>query len=208
VTIAWDAGDGPRLALEGNIRSAGATLRWVADLLGMDAETAAAEAEAADAGGVCIVPAFSGLGAPYWDPRAVGLVSGLTLASGRAQLLAAALDSIAHQVADVLAAMDASGAEVRRLLLDGGPSRNATLRSAIAAYIGRPVVHCTDAELSALGVAHLAGKGAGLWDDAALRDLPRSQHATPVPDRAPDRTRAARAAWAQAVARSRLSFEE
>jgi len=207
LTIAWDDGAGPRLALEGNIRSAGATLRWVADLLGIDAETAAAEASAADPGGVCLVPAFSGLGAPYWDARALGLVSGLTLASGRPQLLAAALDSIAHQVADVLDAMDASVSGVERLLLDGGPSRNAKLRATLAGYIGRPVVHCTDAELSALGVAHLAGIGAGLWDARAVRDLPRAQHATRVPPQAPDAARAARVAWSQAVARARLGFD-
>lgn len=205
LTIAWDAGDGPRLALEGNIRSAGATLRWAAELFGLDAETAAREAGDARPDGLCLVPAFSGLGAPYWDAHAVGLISGLTLASGRPNLLAAALDSIAHQVADVVDAMDASVSGVRRLLLDGGPSRNAQLRATLAGYIGRPVVHCTDPELSALGVAHLAGVGAGLWDGAALRDLPRAQHSTPQPADAEATTRTARALWAQAVARSRLT---
>jgi glycerol kinase len=203
LTIAWDAGPGPMLALEGNIRSAGATLRWAADLFGLDPEAAAAEGAGHEAAGVCLVPAFNGLGAPYWDAHAVGLVSGLTLATGRAQILAAALDSIAHQVADVLDAMDASAlgvAGVRRLLLDGGPSRNPTLRALLAAYIGRPVVHCADAELSALGVAHLAGVGAALWDMPALRDLPRAQQTTPAGPAA----HAARRAWAHAVARARL----
>jgi len=204
LTIAWDTGQGPTLALEGNIRSAGATLRWAADLFGLDADSAAAEAADSQAAGLCLVPAFNGLGAPYWDAHAVGLVSGLTLATGRAQILAAALDSIAHQVADVLDAMDASIAGLRRLLIDGGPSRNAALRTLLAAYIGRPVVHCADAELSALGVAHLAGVGAGLWDLAALHDLPRAQQTTPVPAEAATPTRDARRAWADAVARSRL----
>lgn len=205
LTIAWDAGDGPRLALEGNIRSAGATLRWAAELFGLETEAAAAEAAGANPDGVCLVPAFSGLGAPYWDARAVGLMSGLTLASGRSQVLAAALDSIAHQVADVVDAMDASVVGVRRLLVDGGPSRNAKLRSTLAGYIGRPVVHCTDPELSAVGVAHLAGVGAGLWDAAALRDLPRAQQSTPVPTESEGATTNARAKWAHAIARSRLS---
>lgn len=205
LTIAWDAGAGPLPALEGNIRSAGATLRWAADLFGLTAEAAAAEAAGTEAAGLCLVPAFSGLGAPYWDAHAVGLLSGLTLATGRAQILAAALDSIAHQVADVLDAMDASVAGVRRLLLDGGPSRNPALRARLAACIGRPVVHCSDAELSALGVAHLAGVGAGLWDLPALRELPRAQQSTPVPADSRPATRAARRAWAQAVARSRLA---
>lgn len=204
LTIAWDLGSGPQLALEGNIRAAGATLRWAAELFGLDAEAAATEASAADPAGVCLVPAFTGLGAPYWDAHAVALVSGLSLATGRAQVLAAALDSIAHQVADVLDAMDASVSGVKRLLLDGGPSRNAVLRQRLASYIGRPVVHGTDAELSALGVAHLAGVGAGLWSLAALRDLPRAQHLTPAPEGDPAAARAARRAWAQAVARARL----
>jgi glycerol kinase len=204
LTIAWDAGQGPLAALEGNIRSAGATLRWAAELFGLDPEAAAVEAAGTEAAGLCLVPAFSGLGAPYWDAHAVGLVSGLTLATGRAQILAAALDSIAHQVADVLDAMDASVSGVRRLLLDGGPSRNPKLRALLAAYTGRPVVHCADAELSALGVAHLAGVGAGLWDVPALRELPRAQQTTPVPVDTGTAARDARRAWAHAVARARL----
>jgi glycerol kinase len=196
LTVAWDAGQGPLLAFEGNIRAAGSTLRWAADLFGLDAA------------GLCLVPAFNGLGAPYWDPHAVGLISGLTLATNRAQLLAAALDSIAHQVADVVEAMDASVSGVQRLLVDGGPSRNAKLRDLLSSYIGRPVVHCTDPELSALGVAHMAGLGAGVWDMNALRDLPRAQQTTPVPasnEEARNNATAARRTWAHAVARARLA---
>jgi glycerol kinase len=200
LTVAWDAGAGPQLAFEGNILAAGATLRWAAELFGLPADAAAASI--ADAQGVCLVPAFGGLGAPHWDAHAVGLISGLTLATTRAQVLGAALDSIAHQIADVIDAVDASMPGVRRLLVDGGPSRNAELRAALAAYIARPVVHGADAELSALGVAHLAGVGAGLWDLAALRELPRNQQTTPPP--AGDGASAARAAWADAVARARL----
>lgn len=205
LTIGWDAGDGPRLALEGNIRSAGATLRWAADLFGLDAEAAAAESVLVPAGALCIVPAFSGLGAPYWDARAVGLMSGLSLDTNRQQIMAAALDSIAHQVADVVAAVNAGGAKVNRLLLDGGASRNATLRGAIAAYIASPVVHCTDPELSALGVAHLAGLATGVWDEAALQAIHRAQHTTAAPQGNEQATQALRSNWAQAVARSRLN---
>jgi glycerol kinase len=204
LTVAWDAGPGPRLAFEGNVRAAGATLRWAADLFGLDAEVAADEASKASADGVCLVPAFNGLGAPHWDPHAVGLICGLTLASGRAQVLAAALDSIAHQVADVIDALHASVPGMRRLLLDGGPSRNALLRERLASYIGRPVVHCSDPELSALGVAHLAGVGAGIWDMNALRELPRAQQTTPVPAGVQEAA-LARRAWIRAVARARLT---
>lgn len=202
VTIAWDDGDGPRTALEGNIRAAGATLRWAAELFGLDSEAAAAEAEGVASDGVSLVPGFNGLGAPWWDPHAVGLVSGLTLNTGRRQILAAALESIAFQIADVLGAMDASAAAVDRLLVDGGPSRNAGLRRLLAACIGRPVVHCTDPELSALGVAHLAGLEVGLWDAEAMKTLPRAQQTTPVPP-ADAAVAAAREAWARAVAQSR-----
>jgi glycerol kinase len=204
LTIAWDAGQGALLAYEGNIRAAGSTVRWASELFGLDADSAAAEAAMTDAGGLCVVPGFNGLGAPYWDAHAVGLISGLTLATTRAQILAAALDSIAHQIADVIDAMDASLSGVKRLLVDGGPSRNSVLRERLASYIGRPVIHCADPELSAIGVAHLAGVGAGIWDMNVLGGLPRAQQTTPVPAVA-DRAKAARQAWAQAVARARLA---
>lgn len=203
VTIAWDAGDGPRQALEGNIRAAGATVRWIAELFGITPEQVADHAARADGKGVSLVPGFTGLGAPWWDARAVGLISGLTLGTDRDALLVAAVESIAHQVADVVEAMDASVSGIERLMLDGGPSRNAHLRGLLSAYIGRPVVHCTDPELSALGVAHMAGMRAGLWDFDALARLPRAQQ---VSDASAQKAaaRPARRRWARAVAQSRL----
>lgn len=204
VTIAWDAGQGPVQALEGNIRAAGSTLRWAAELFGISSDEAATLAAGVDTQGLCLVPAFSGLGAPYWDAHAVGLISGLTLATNKAGLLAAAVESIAHQVADVLDAMDASVPGITRLMLDGGPSRNPWLRESLAAFIGRPVVHCTDPELSALGVAHMAGLGAGLWDWSGLRDLQRSQQVTAAPPAA-TATCDKRRRWSQAVARARMA---
>ena len=157
LTIAWDRGDGQQQALEGNIRAAGSTLRWISGVFGISSEEAAEIAAQSKSDGVCLVPVFNGLGAPWWDSRALGLISGLTLNTDKGALFAAAVESIAHQVADVVDAMNASGVEVQRLLLDGGPSRNAKLREMLSAYIAKPVVHCSDAELSALGVAHLAG---------------------------------------------------
>lgn len=207
LTIAWDDGLGAQQALEGNIRSAGATLRWVSDLFGISSDEAARIAAQSASEGVMLVPGFSGLGAPWWDAQAVGLLSGLSLKTGRDQLCAAALASIAHQIADVLEAVDQSGAAVERLLVDGGPSRNAHLRQMLAAFIGRPVVHCTDPELSALGVAHLAGLGIGLWCWDQLRVLPRAQIATEVPVPVPGqehRVSAERQEWRHAVARARL----
>jgi glycerol kinase len=203
LTIAWDAGSGPLPALEGNIRAAGATLRWAADLFGLTSDAAAAIAAQHTSDGVCLVPGFNGLGAPWWDAHALGLVSGLTLATGRNQILAAALESIAHQVADMVDAMDSSVPGIQRLLVDGGPSRNPHLRQLLAEFIARPVVHGADAELSALGVAHLAGLGAGLWDEASLAALPRDQHQTPPASNDAETTALARSRWARAVAQSR-----
>lgn len=204
LTVAWDEGRGPLQALEGNIRAAGSTLRWVAELFGLSSDDAAALAAQNSSDGVCLVPGFNGLGAPWWDPHAVGLLTNLTLDTGRGQLLAAAVESIAHQIADVLDAMDTTlGAQAaRRLLVDGGPSRNAALRATLASYIARPVVACADAELSALGVAHLAGVGDGLWDAAALRALPRAQQET-APTSDTGAVREARSRWARAVAQAR-----
>ena len=100
LTIAWDAGQGPVQALEGNIRAAGATLRWLAELFEMPLDDALDIASRSDSHGVCLVPGFNGLGAPWWDTQATGVVSGLTLSAGKSALLAAGLESIAHQVAD------------------------------------------------------------------------------------------------------------
>ncbi|MBP6653839.1 MAG: hypothetical protein KA779_01665 [Propionivibrio sp.] len=203
LTIAWDRGDGQQQALEGNIRAAGSTLRWISGVFGISSEEAAEIAAQSKSDGVCLVPAFNGLGAPWWDSRALGLISGLTLNTDKGALFAAAVESIAHQVADVVDAMNASGVEVKRLLLDGGPSRNAKLRELLSAYIAKPVVHCSDAELSALGVAHLAGVGAGVWDWEAIAKLQRAQTATDVSERNAA-TKPERQRWAHAVAQSRL----
>ena len=92
LTIGWDAGRGPQQALEGNIRAAGSTLRWIANLFGVSSEEAAEIAAQSKSDGVCLVPAFNGLGAPWWDSRALGLISGLTLNTDRGVLFAAAVE--------------------------------------------------------------------------------------------------------------------
>jgi glycerol kinase len=120
-TIAWWT-DAPTLAFEGNIRSAGSTVLWAAEILGVDAaELARLAATVADAGNVHLVPGFNGLAAPWWDSSAVGLLSGVSLGSGRSVIARAALDSIAHQIADVVDAVRESGVPVDRLMVDGGP---------------------------------------------------------------------------------------
>ncbi|MCX5537265.1 FGGY family carbohydrate kinase [Streptomyces sp. NBC_00006] len=167
-TIAWStrAAGKPTYAHEANIRSSGRTLTWLADLLGTTAEQLIELAGSTDeaAGGVTLVPAFGGLGAPWWDPVAVPLLTGFDLGTGRAQLARAAVRSVAHQVADVLAALP----PVRRVVADGGLSRSDTVMQLQADLSDVAVARTRHHELSAVGAAHLAGLGLGLWTTEAL----------------------------------------
>ena len=202
LTIAWDVNGQVAHAFEGNIRSTGATLTWLAKLLDTTPEELAAKA-ADDAGGVHLVPAFGGLAAPWWDDEAVGLISGLTFATRVPQLARAALESIAFQVEDTVAAIDTP---VDTLLVDGGPTANRTLMQLQADTSGRAVARSLTAELSGLGVAHLAGRVAGLWTQAQLEALDRPRELY-EPREAPDSRRARVAAWHAAVARARHQEE-
>ena len=202
LTLAWQL-DKPTLAFEGNIRSAGATLVWAAELLGVSTQGLAdLAASTPDARGVHFVPAFGGLGAPWWDAEAVATVSGLSFGLTRAPFARAALESLAHQIADVLDAFAASGAPAERLLVDGGPTRNDHLMQLEADLIGLPVERTAVAELSAMGVAHLAGVSAGVFtlDGLARRDRGGETFAPRLG--AQDR-QAQRRAWLTAVARAR-----
>jgi glycerol kinase len=205
LTIAWDDGGGPAHAFEGNIRSSGATLTWLAGLF--DTTPAALAEEAAPSSdGVHLVPAFGGLGAPWWDDEAVGLISGLTFATRRPQLARAALESIAFQVEDTVAAIEALTGPVQTLLADGGPTANRTLMQLQADTGGRAVARSLAAELSALGTAHLAGRVAGLWTQEELEALERPRELY-EPAEAPASRHARVAAWHAAVARARLQEE-
>jgi glycerol kinase len=156
-------------ALEGNIYTTGGAVQWIGDLLGLDGIGATIEALARsvpDAGGVTFVPALVGLGAPHWAPSARGLVTGLSLGTGRAHLARAALDAIAFQVRDVFDAMQAdAGVADSTLLVDGGASRNDLLMQLQADAIGCPVERSRSSDVSALGAAFLAGLTIGLWHD-------------------------------------------
>ncbi|MFI6251719.1 FGGY family carbohydrate kinase [Streptomyces sp. NPDC051016] len=168
LTVAWDDG-APAYALEGNIRSSGATLRWLAGLFGTDEGALAARA-APDSAGVHLVPAFGGLGAPWWDNEATGLVSGLTFAAGLPELARAALESVAFQVEDVVAGFDTPDTPVTSLLADGGPSGNATLMQLQADVSGRELRRPHDHGMSALGAARLAGQSLGIFTKEDLSD--------------------------------------
>lgn len=201
LTIAWSI-DQPAFAAEGNIRATGATLRWLADVFGISSAELADLAATADSHGVSLVPAFNGLGAPWWDTDAVGLLDGLTLATSKPTIARAALESIPQQITDVLEAIDRSVGRVRELFVDGGPTRNDMLMQIQADLAGRRVVRSETAELSALGVAHLAGLRAGLWSWKQLAGFNRDG-TTFAPQASDDARHTARTHWGAAVARAR-----
>ncbi|MSU60854.1 MAG: glycerol kinase [Pedosphaera sp.] len=168
-TVAWRIGGRTEYALEGSIFIAGAVVQWLRDGLGIltsSSEVEALAAQAPDNGGVYLVPAFAGLGAPHWDQYARGLLIGLTRGSGRAQIARAALEGIAYQVADVLHAME-SDAKIRlkELRVDGGACSNNLLMQFQADLLGVPVVRPKVSETTALGAAYLAGLAVGYWKD-------------------------------------------
>ncbi len=169
-TIAWGLEPGKvEYALEGSVFIAGAVIQWLRDQLGL-LETAAQSEELArqveDNGGVYLVPAFVGLGAPYWDMEARGTITGLTRGSTRQHVARAALESIAYQSRDVLAAMEAdSGLKLSLLKVDGGAAANDFLMQFQSDILKCPVARPDVIETTALGAAYLAGLAAGLWPD-------------------------------------------
>ena len=168
-TVGWQLAPGKRAtyALEGSVFSAGSAVQWLRDGLGIIDQAADVEALAAsvdDTGGVYLVPAFTGLGAPHWDPNARGTIVGLTRGAGRAEIARATLESIAFQVADVLDAMAAdSGERLAVLRVDGGAAANDLLLQLQADLLGAPVERPVVAETTALGAAYLAGLAVGYW---------------------------------------------
>jgi glycerol kinase len=169
-TVAWKIGDVVEYALEGSVFIGGAVVQWLRDglqLIHNSSEVEALANSVPDNGGVYMVPAFVGLGAPHWDQYARGAVFGLTRATTAGHLARAALESIAFQVADVLDAMQRdAGAPLPELRVDGGAAANETLLQFQADILGIPVVRPTVMETTALGVAYLAGLAVAFWRDA------------------------------------------
>lgn len=192
-TVAWGLPDGTTYALEGSVFVTGAAVQWLRDGLGII--TSAAETEALansvpDTDGVYLVPAFAGLGAPYWDPYARGLLIGLTRGTGRAHVVRATLEAIAYQSRDVLEAMALdSGITLKALRADGGAVVNNFLMQFQADLLGVPVERPVVNETTALGAAFLAGLATGFWNDryelSALWERERRfEPAMPEPERA------------------------
>ena len=172
-TVAATADGSRRFALEGSIFSGGSVVQWLRDelrLISSAAETEALASEVDSNAGVYIVPAFVGLGAPYWNAEARGTIVGLTRGANRAHLARAALESMAFQSLDVLAAMERdSGTGLSSLKVDGGASANGFLMQFQSDILEKPVVRPQNTESTATGAAFLAGIGAGLW---RIDDLP------------------------------------
>jgi glycerol kinase len=153
-------------ALEGSVFVAGSLVQWLRDSLGIVAlaeETEALARSIPDSGGVVIVPALAGLGAPHWRPEARGVIAGLSFATGRAQLARAALEAMAHQTHDLATAFAADGAAWQTLRIDGGMSANDWMAQDLADMLGVPVERPAMVETTALGAAMLAATGAGLY---------------------------------------------
>ena len=203
-TTAWRLNGESRFALEGSVLSAGATVQWLRDGLGIIAKAGEIEALAADAdpdSEVYLVPAFSGLGAPHWNPNARGALIGLTRGAGRAEIARAALDSVAYQTRDLLTAMAADGVAVATLKVDGGMAVNDALVQRLADLCAVNAVRPANLESTAWGAAFLAGLGAGLYSgiEDAGRVWAADRTFTPAMDEA-RRTRLL-AGWDAAVKR-------
>jgi glycerol kinase len=174
-TVAWRRAGRLSYALEGSIFITGAALQWLRDGLGIigTAEEAGPMASSVqDSGGVFMVPAFVGLGAPHWDPYARGTIVGLTRGSGRAQLVRAAVEAMAYQTRDVVEAMARDmGSSLHELRVDGGAAVMDVLCQFQSDLLGIPVRRPRSTETTALGAGFLAGLGAGVWTEADLADL-------------------------------------
>ena len=199
-------GDG-EFALEGSVFIAGAAIQWLRDQMGLIASASESEAVADSVegnAGVYFVPAFVGLGAPYWDSAARGTISGITAATTRAHLVRAALESIAYQTRELVEAMEAdSGQRISELRADGGAAANDFLMQFQADILDVPIVRPADAETTALGAAYLAGLAAGFW--RSVEDVERFWRVERKfePRMANSQREALWCAWKNAVARCR-----
>lgn len=208
-TIAWRIGDeGPlEYALEGSVFIGGAVVQWLRDGLGVircSSDIEALAAKVSDSGGVRFVPAFTGLGAPYWDPEARGTIVGLERGSTAAHIARAAVDSIAFQVSDLLTAMRAdTGLRLHELRVDGGAARNDRLLQFQSDLLRVPVTRSRIAETTALGAAFLAGLAVGVWKDRETIRRLWAADARFAPARPLSEVRRELSAWADAVRRTR-----
>ena len=208
-TIAWSLGsnDAVTYAMEGAIFVTGAAVQWLRDGLGViddAAQTGPLAASVPDSGGVYVVPAFTGLGSPWWDPYARGTIVGITRGTGRAHIARAVVEAMAFQTADVVEAISrASGTTPAEMRVDGGASAMDLLLQFQADLIGVPVRRAAVQETTALGAAFLAGLAVGVWDSPATVNATWRADASYSPTMDPADRDARMGAWHRAVERSR-----
>ena len=204
-TIALRMNGRTTYALEGSIFNAGTVVQWLRDQLGLiatAAESAEVAASVSSSGGVYFVPAFTGLGAPWWDPEARGALTGLTRDSGRAEIVRAALESVALQTRDLASALADDGVPIATLRVDGGMSANDWLMQAVADQVQRPVERPAVVETTAWGAARLAGLHAGIYPPLGTPGLRRVEQ-TFIPTFDTSESDRLHAGWLRAVERAR-----
>jgi len=206
-TVAWGTADGVEYALEGSVFIAGAVVQWLRDELGLISNAAESEQmakEVNDTGGVYLVPAFVGLGAPHWDMYARGTITGLTRGTSKAHLVRAALESIAYQVCDVVKAMTAdSKLRLKEIRVDGGAAANNFLAQFQADMLGVKLSRPKWVETTGLGAAYLAGLTVGFWKDRAEIASLRQEERLFTPGAERESCRALYRGWRRAVKRSK-----
>jgi glycerol kinase len=206
-TLAWQMGGKRTYALEGAVFIAGAVVQWLRDSLGLfsaSAETQGMAEAVPDTGGVYLVPAFVGLGAPHWDPYARGAILGLTRDTNRNHLARAALESIAFQSYDVLRCMEEdTGRTLSTLRVDGGAAANDFLCQFQADILGREVSRPRLVETTALGAAFLAGLATGVWRNTAAIEALWAEERRFVPQQSPEAVRHLLEDWVRAVERAK-----
>jgi glycerol kinase len=195
-----------RYALEGSVFVGGAVVQWLRDemhMISSSSETGILAGQVEDTGGVYLVPAFTGLGAPYWDMNARGCIIGITRGTGREHIIRAAEESIAYQSLELVSAMERdTGIRLKCLNVDGGASRDKFLMQFQADILNMPVCRAGNGETTALGAAYLAGLATGVWQD--LSDIKKLQDQKTVftPNMAEEKRKSLLAGWQKAVGRS------
>lgn len=205
-TIAWNIGDGVDYALEGSVFNAGSTIDWLCEGLGLIETPQQGDKLAesvSDTGGIYMVPAFTGLGAPYWDMYARGIIAGLTRGTRKEHIIRAVLEAIAYQSRDVFEAMSADSCiELKELRVDGGVSNSSFLMQFQADILGLPVIRAKTNETTALGAAYLAGLGTGIWSSKEEIASKWSAGRSFAPNMEKERREQIYATWKKAVERS------
>ena len=204
-SLAWKIGGKVNYVLEGNINYTGAVITWLKDdvqLISSPGETEALAREANPADTSYLVPAFSGLGAPYWDSLAKATLTGMTRTTGKKEIVRAALDCIAYQITDIVKAMGAgAGVPIGELRVDGGPTKNAYLMQFQSDMLGIPVRIPDAEELSGIGAAYAAGVAAGIFDPAEI--FGKLSRRSFVPQMAEEEREKRAQGWQEAVRRTR-----